>query len=421
MMHMEKTGIAIWLVICTVFAINASAQPRYNAEIPPVNSKNFYTIDLPVGVVGKAKSDLSDLRIIDTNGKEIPFIIKKDIRTNNRDEFIPYRIVVKAEVNRHTDIEIETQGEKVSSFILNIKNTDTQKQAILKGSNDRNRWYTVKEDLLLSEIYNQNTTNTLLKLHFPLSDYKYYLLSINDSLFAPLNIIEIGKMDYRSEVQYNRLKIPHRELYTENKDGNTYITIRFNDKYNLSDILFYISEPQFYNRPITLSVPQEERRMPQVRQNRKRKKEPAPAEARYYTLNSNNQDSHTIRYNEYTDVLHIMIRNHDNLPLKIDSIITYCDKYYLVAWLNDSVLYRLTYGDTQASMPVYDLAFFENNISATTDHLTLKAIKSVQNEAGTPKSPWTSLFKIYGIWVIIVIVISQIMYLVWKMTRKKNI
>lgn len=402
-------------IVCLIlFPLLLTAQPHYRAKLQQVKQDGFYAIDLPVEIIGNAKADFSDLRIITTEGVEVPYIIKKDASSTICNEFIPYPVMPQPQSNRATCIEIQTEGEKVASFVLNIKNTDTRKKASLKGSNDHHNWFSVKEDLNLSEIYNDQATHTYYKIEFPLSDYNYYQLSVNDSLAAPINILGIGKIDRQLLVKRNRLEIPSDSISIVNENEYTVITITYPGQYQISDLLFYISGPQFYNREIYIYNPTSKGK-PQV-SGRKKKLEVFP-EYQYYTLNSEDKDTRSIRYNYYTGKIKIGISNGNNPPLTIDSIRTYTDKFYLVTQLQDSIAYSLTYGDVHAIRPDYDLSFFADKIPVQLEHLKI-GIPENQYQETTKDSMFMTFVKKYGIWTIIVLVIFQILYIVRKITRR---
>ncbi|MEP2508434.1 MAG: hypothetical protein ABJH72_03720, partial [Reichenbachiella sp.] len=65
-----------WL-ICLLFGFNLQAQEfTYEASVTPVSEQGFYSIVLSPELLGKLKSDHSDLRIYDDDGQEQPYLLK---------------------------------------------------------------------------------------------------------------------------------------------------------------------------------------------------------------------------------------------------------------------------------------------------------------------------------------------------------
>lgn len=96
---------------------------------------------------------LADIRIKDEKGREATWLLRKDEERIFRNEFIPFPTGIQ--IGKHqTDVIIKTNGKQVSSFVMRLKNGDSDKKATLLGSHDQKTWYTVKEHLRLNGISN---------------------------------------------------------------------------------------------------------------------------------------------------------------------------------------------------------------------------------------------------------------------------
>lgn len=207
-------------------------------------------------------------------------------------------------------------------------------------------------------------------------------------------------------------KLPVNKIRISNRDKNTVTSLYFTEKILISSVRFYISAPRFYNRKITFCAPEEE--TGQTTDNR--------WDGRTHTLNSSDTSSLEISCRGYADKMGIVIHNEDNPPLQIDSILCYSDNYELIAWLKDSTSYSLTYGDSLAKSPAYDLACFTSKIPLRPDQLTITTTTRKDIKTFTPPAPdgsFMTFVKKFGIWAIIIVVSLQILYTVWKITRKK--
>lgn len=412
-----KSKLWIFFLYLACFSGQAKERNIYKASLPAIKVEGFYAIDLPWQVIGEAQPDLSDIRILGKNGKETPYLVKEDTEQFLTKEFEAFPTEIKSK-HLNTEILLETAGNPLSSFIVRIKNADVKKTASLQGSNDRAQWFAVKDRFVLPQPYNQTQTEAELKISFPLSDYKYYLLSIHDSISSPLNVVSVGRWNHSSYFKQNEWQVFPMSTHITDKEHTTEITLAYPYHYYFSKAVFFISFPPHYNRQISFFriEPTERFRGKKLLRKAGIRNEKA-IQVNYkdgYLSSEEYEDGLAINVNQYTDTLQMSIFNGDDLPLQIDSIKTYINRFYLVAYLLPDCTYTLTYGDDRLSPPVYDLSF-TSYIPEKIEHLSVKDIQLVAQEDKANKSnPWIVFLKKYGIWIIIGIVILQILYMVKK-------
>lgn len=384
------------VLLCCLTIGQAWAQPTYKVALPIVDANAFYAIDLPHQVLGATRTDFADIRIKNSENQEIAWLLKEDIHSGQSSEFVPFQTTVTSAPHR-TNVLITTDSTPLSSFILKIKNADVKKKATLSGSNDNKRWFVVKDRFLLSNISNNSQTEALLNLTFPLSDYKYYKMDISDSLSAPLNIMEAGRMKDENYHKRNLLEIPLQSIQIERQGKQTEIHLVYPFKYQIDRLVFFISSPRFFSRDLRVEF---------------------PYVASVGTLSHQNGMPQIIPVEMLADTLQMSIFNGDDQPLVIDSIKSYIRKFYLVSALKKGERYTLTYGDKDATFPQYDLSF-EQQISDSVPHLQLGKIEQITGTEEQPESSsqWLYFLKTYGIWLIIVVVILQILVMVKKLMK----
>ncbi|WP_455593280.1 hypothetical protein [Bacteroides sp.] len=389
--------INIVILFCCLLAGKMSAQPAYKATLPAVHANAFYAIDLPHQVVGAAAPDFADIRIVDNNNKEVAWLLQEDVRSGYDSEFVPFQTTITTSPRR-THLLVETNGNPLSSFVLNIKNADVEKEASLRGSNDGKKWFAVKEFIRLNNISSVNQTVAFLDINFPLSDYKFYKMDIIDSLSAPLNIIAAGRMKDESFYERKLLDVPVKNIRMQEKGKSTEIELTYPFQYPIERLSFFISSPQYFNRAISVVKPAG-----------------CPWSS---TLSHGNGNPQSLSLGLRTSTLKLSISNGDDQPLNIDSIKTYIRKYYLVAALKEGIDYTLTYGDRGARFPQYDLSFSQQ-LPDSLEHITVKNFEEIPQIVVQPEvpSPWMVFLKKYGIWLIIAVIIIQILLMVKKLLK----
>jgi hypothetical protein len=393
MMMMIQNRAVMLLLLCFI-ALKTVAQPMHRAVVPAVEVDGFYAIDLPVLLLGIAAPDKRDIRIQSGAGKEVAWLLQQSVEQKHVNELIPFQTKIKS-TNHQTEVVIEANKDPLSSFILLVKNAEIQKVASLQGSNDAQKWFAVKDKVDLKHTGISSSTEVFLNIDFPLSDYAFYKLSINDSLTAPLNIVKIVTLKDEYAYRQNTMEIP-QQACSITKDGKkTAIKVVLPFKYKVSDLSFYISSPMYFNRTLRTGVTSSS------------------------TLASNDSTQVgkplDIKCTQYTDTLSMSIYNGDDQPLSIDSIKAYTHKSYIVAALKAGESYSLTFGDQKRSFPQYDLSF-STQLPDSIQHISITNMQKLPaTDATEEESRWMALLKKYGLWIIIGFVILQILYMVRKM------
>lgn len=382
----------IFAILLGLLATNVWSQPTYKATLPAPDVTGFYKINLPYEVLGASRSDLADIRIKDEKGREVAWLLRKDEEHIFRNEFIPFPTEIQSG-KYQTDVYIVADGKPVSSFIIHLKNADSDKKATLLGSYDRKTWYTVKEHLRLNDINNPYDTESFIELKFPLSDYACYKMSIKDSLSSPLNIIEAGYRQKESFLKQMQVEIPLVKSEIRIQEKRTDIKLVFPYRNRVSELAFYISAPQYFRRNIIFH-----------------------SSLGTGVLTADHGKPLRVACDQYSDTLILSVNNGDDRPLTIDSIKAFTPGYYLIAGLEQGVNYTMTYGDGSASMPDYDLSF-SLHISDNIAPLTPMNIEKLPLTLSEEPSVWMIYLKKYGVWTVILLIILQILYAVRRLLK----
>lgn len=190
------------------------------------------------------------------------------------------------------------------------------------------------------------------------------------------------------------LKISHRGV--EEKKTRLQLVLPF--KFQVEQLVFYISSPRYFHRELELVRPF--------------------SSSIFSTLSNENGSPQAVTLGVYGDTLQLSIFNGDDRPLTVDSVKAYVRKYYLVAGLEKGVNYTLTYGDERLSFPQYDLSFAKQ-LPDSIEHLVIGHLERQLSAPAKLEEPsvWLSFFKTYGIWLVILLIIVQLLYMVRKMIK----
>lgn len=342
----------LWLFSAALFGQTFG----YESLIEPVEQVGYYKVSLAPALLGKMKPDLSDLRIYDGNGKETPYTTIRENRVSTTSLFYEYEILESA--YRRDTISYLIFGnpkrKRIDNVSFSVQNTDVQKRARLSGSNDGVQWFVIKNDYLLHSMKSAAETSELKMLNFPLSDYAFFKLEIDDNWNLPINILKVGYYDTQRK---NGISTEIKDVLVTQKDSakTSYLKLIFPEKMLLDELAFQLSGAEFYSRSTEVMMKVE-------RTNRKNKKyfeyEPVAA----FGLNSNSLNTFNFPAIAADELL-IRIYNQDNPPLRVDGIAAKLLNTYIVVELTPENTYTLKFGGEKLQKPNYDLGQFYKQLT----------------------------------------------------------
>ncbi len=391
-----------------------------------VTKDGFYNIVLQPEVGSKLKDDLSDIRILDEEKYEVPFLQKSEESYFTTERFKEFPVVSKQIIdNCCTKLTIKNPTKKpINNICFILKNSDAVKVYRMAGSDDGVNWYSVKKYDVFYTPYSPSDTKVVSYINFPLTDYLYFRFDIIDRGYwdedrwlywdqdrwsYPLNILNVGYYEtYLKEGKYLEIPAPVFTQSDSSKKKQSYIKITFNDNHLLNRIRFTFKGPRFYKRSVTLA-----KKIMHNVTNEATFEPITTLELNSYSLNEFDLDY--FREKEF----YLIVENDDNRPLTLDSIKTWQLTRYLKTYLDKGKKYHLVYGDSTAVAPVYDLAYFIDSIPAVLPTLPILHIESnrVKQAALTKRGVYWYENKRF-IWLAIGVIILFLSFMSWKMLRE---
>jgi hypothetical protein len=296
----------------------------------------------------------------------------------------------------------------INNISISIKNAEVVKQATLLGSDDKQNWFALKQHFVLSSINNQNQTSEIKIVDFPLSNYTYYLIQIEDSTTAPLNILRAGYYEANSEegkyTEVSTFRVIKSDSANEKK---SYVQIRFDTTQVIDKLTLSMTGTTYFLRKASLASKKE-------RTNRKGEKEYYYDWLYDFELSSKHPSVIELSGTRVNEFL-ITIENKDNPVLEVGMIKAYQLNRYLTALLKKDVPYTVKLGALELQSPDYDLGFFKDSIPDQPQVLAMGAITIFKE--GQSQSP-TFFTSRSIIWVAIVLVIGVLGYMSMKLIRE---
>jgi hypothetical protein len=248
-------------------------------------------------------------------------------------------------------------------------------------------------------------------IDFPLSNYTYYQLQLDDSTSAPINLLSAGYYELTSEdgkyIALTPQSVVRNDIPLEKQ---TLITISFDTTQVVDKIVLTMTGAPYFLRRATLLSAREIT-------------DPKGEKSIYYEqLNHFELSSKQASVIELPGVrvqkLVVRIENEDNPSLNLGVVESYQLNRYFTAWLKKGNHYMLKLGAANLSEPKYDLAFFRDNIP---EHPPLLAAGNI-NLFDAPKEKMAPTFftNTLIIWVAIIAVVIVLGVMAVRMTHETS-
>lgn len=341
----------IFTVLSLSLIVTVKAQVfRYEASVKGNKGDSLYKIELLPEHTQFMSSDLHDVRLFDSKQTEVPYVILSEPVLKAETDFVPYEIVSQKHFKNYTEVIIHNPDkQKISNIAFNINNSDAFKYCSIEGSEDMKQWYSVSELQELSLAYNQNYTNQYKCIYFPLNNYRYFRLLVDDWYAQPLKINTAGY--FKNSVIAGKLNpVKFTKIITQDKENKlSTIELKFANNQRTDRIDFHIKSPRLYRREATIYA------------NRTYKRKGTDYTEREVLARITLASDAALMF----DVpalsereLFIEIENKDNPPLEIDSISCTQLATYLIADLKSGEMYTVKSGNEHLKRPEYDLGNF---------------------------------------------------------------
>jgi hypothetical protein len=228
-------------------------------------------------------------------------------------------------------------------------------------------WYMIQDECLaVGE--GDDATSVLRFVDLPLSDYRYYRIMLDDSLSAPVQVLDLGhSARARSEGRYTPID---GLSFTRTEDrSTTRIALHGGSPFSADRLVFDIRSDVPFRRQARftrhVSYTTREHKRDVVRTTEEQLGD--------FTLTRTSRGKVAAPGNS-TDTLFIFIENGNDRALDITGIRGFQLERRVVAKLNAGARYTITTADAKANMPRYDMAHFRDSLPPSIGVLNIPAM-----------------------------------------------
>lgn len=369
----------------------------HTAEIVNSGENKYKMIWLTPQIYNHANTDLSDIRLKDEKGNNVPYFINSGYLTSYMESYIyPMALMDSFEKDNffYFNYKVDKDYEHdilATSIVLSTDNDGFAKKVKVSGSYDGIKWTQIQE----GTIYKVDN-NSDLEIKFKTTQkYTHYRFGLSNNLEKiSFSGVDLCYSDEKSKTEYfTESLIP--DYTVEEKGKETYINISGLKNLRLDEIV--LSTDDIF----------------------KRKAGTPKGTKEIYNLafGSERYSDTTLPMNQYVskdDVFTVVIYNEDDKPIKITSVSV---KYFadeLVFDGSGSNAFVLEFGeDASLKKPSYDIENYKNDVlRQQIDSLEISKVSITNSQQPVQEEKEVDYTVIFNVTVIIVAIILGVIILI---------
>jgi hypothetical protein len=391
---------------------------QYKAKVNTVAHTAFYKIIVKPDVSARSQLNFEDLRLFDNAGKEIPYLLNREVSGQSETQFVTYPLTSAIEPDRQTIIIENKDKRQIDKFVFAMKNADASRLVRISGSEDKTNWYVVRDSFYFESYSDVDESIVKKALKFPGGDYSFYKVEITrGSKEAPFNILNVGNYSTNEKkAAYQRVS----GLSFTRTDSNkvTRLQVKCTPGNRIDKLVFSIAGPEMYHRSLQIIKPVELAMGNSYSASPQKTRYVPSTDSKLYELSSDRPA--TIICGEFLGyekqkTFTIEIQNLDDQPLQIKGIEAYQLTSTIRAKLEKDKNYFLYFGDSLLDAPAYDIVYFSNNLP--TDDQTIEH-QQVLPKGQKVKDEYDNTKDQYIVWIGLGLAAIIILVLTLNMMKK---
>lgn len=409
----QKISILLLLILWSTSGLLAQMdQYNYQRAINGINDQ-WHRIALPTTIYEKVHPNFSDIRIYGITAQkdtiEAPYLLKIAKSTLEKEQQ-DFKLIntSKNQEGHYFTFELE-EDVAINQIALDFLQDNFDWTIKLEGSQNQQKWFTIKEDYRLVAIKNQLTNYLFSTITFPSAKYRYYRLVVQTKAAVTLK---------KATLNLQETTIPNYQNYTPTTQNITFdkarkVTTIDIDLPRLLPVSFLkidVVDDFDYYRPMTIQYLTDSIKTDNG--------------WRYQYQNLQRTVLSSLEKKEFTfkstlaKKIRINIQNQDNPPLTIEDIGIKGYQHQLIARFTKPADYFLTYGREKAALPRYDLVQFTSKIPENLAIVSLAAEQNISKATAIKKVPiFENSLWLWGLMIGIILILG---WFTLKMLKESN-
>lgn len=354
----------LFIIFAAIFLFSATSclanfdisKWKYYKDISSTGG-NLLRVTLDDNVFSSSTKDLSDLRIIDGENREVPFKLVSGKESFKSDR-VPVKMINNSYIpgeNSQVILDLGTSGSLVNNLTVSTVSENFQRNVKVYGSNDMNAWNVLRDNGYFYDFTDKkaNFKSQNTQISFPDSAYHYIKIEIADDGGNPVKIISVETNNTIEEKTRGHERHPQFKSIEKTDKKITEMVADLGVSGIPTDRMNIESKNVNFNRAILIYASNDE--------NAKDWDYLGQGYVFRYNTPKFTGENVTLSFPETTKrYLKLEINNKDDVPLSISGLSSFSVYREVIFQTNVSEKYRLFYGNAKADYPQYDLEkYFE--------------------------------------------------------------
>ena len=408
---MNKRYILLFVFIAIIVRADFSELDwQYKKQIAVSDIEGIGRVKIDVEVYNNAKYDLSDLRVIDDDGKEVPYKLETLKSEKEAVCFEPRMYNLSSVPYEYTVFYLDVGEENKTINRLRIETPDRnfRKKVAIWGSDDGMNWLLIRDDASIFSFYNEEYRTSLTDINFPETRRRFFKIVIRDKEEKPLRIsgcLVYDEKTFKVSLGNVPFKVLSREENSQKK--RTEITLDFIYKNIPKKEVNLKFSPDRYHRSVWVYGSDDAEDWQFL------------SSGVIYLYNKENKNN-VINFPETKNrYFKLYIYNQDDPPIKIDDMSVKINQRFINFPVKRNKKYYLFYGNSDSKRPLYE---FEKLLSfmGTEKKVLLNLGDEQLNEKFSRIKEVIMKEETFLIWLMIAFVIVALGYLIFKSLKGIN-
>ena len=372
---LTATALLLGGIVNSVFAIELT-EWKYKADITIEDGTGEYCkLILTPDVYNDARPDLGDIRLVNTSGEQVPYVLVRPKDTTERQKYVPDAINRSTNSDRAAMVTLDFGKKTVKNSIEVITEGNNFRRAIkVEGSNDNIEFFTLVEQAYIFAVtYNRRFE----QIDLPKNDYRYLRITVWSMAMEEKSPVIDAVKAFKTEkslAERHPVEMTLKEQIEDEKNNSSiYVYDLVYRRLPVSEIELEVADDSFY-RYVTIEGRDSETREVKVysEDNRQRTRNIevkweriiSNTIFRYTDAKGQKQEKLALDIPEGTKVhryLKTTIRNYDDRPVVVKSASANMIADKMVFTNIDDVAPTLYVGSEDTRTPQYDLAYRLSN------------------------------------------------------------
>jgi len=396
------------------FAEFVKAQWQFSKPVEAsAPSDGYLRVSIDGEVYRHSQRSLSDLRLVDDQGKEVAYSIHAQRESTIEESYEPKIFNRAVLLGSYSTLTLDLEQEVESNtLVVRTSSRNFKRRVEIAGSNDRKQWFVLKADGYIFDFSGDQKIH-LTTIKYPDSKYRYLQVKVWNAKEEPLTIE--GASLSRVKITPARRAIRSVSLHSRDEDAKLKVTTCVldlsYDNLPADFLMIDTSEENFY-------------RTVEIQGSNELKTWNSPQKGEFYHFKTEKYavEKKTLRFPEMRfRYLRLVLHNYDDPPLKLAAFEVQSVEEDLVCRTEPDRRYFLYYGNLHASAPSYDFQRLKNYLDVETIPRVPLGVETENDSYRpyVPKQPWTERQPVLFWSVLILMVFGLGAYIVKLMMKVK--